>query len=125
VRLTNESGATEGEWVARVHIENLAEGMVLKCDVCDRSGRMLLPEGVALTEKHFKILKMWGVLEVETTDDQDAANNEPRESAEVDPARLALALDRVQHLFVHNDSEHPAIKELTRICANREASHAP
>ena len=110
--------------MALVPIDNLAEGMVLKREVCDRSGRMLLPEGVTLTEKHFKILKMWGVLEVETTDEQDAEAGEARESVEVDPVRLAQAQDRMGRLFVHNDPQHPAIRELMRICANREASDA-
>jgi hypothetical protein len=124
MRLKKPVKRSGGERVARVHIENLAEGMVLKRSVCDRSGRMLLPEGVTLTQQHFRILKMWGVLEVETTDEQDPAGNEARESEEVDPVRLAQAQERVQHLFVHNDREHPAIKELMRICANRESSDA-
>lgn len=107
-----------------VHIDNLASGMVLSRAVCDRGGRMLLPAGAELTEKHFSIFRMWGVLEVEILGDSVAEDAEATPNEELDPALLAEARDLVERLFVHNDREHPAIKELKRICIDRRAARA-
>jgi hypothetical protein len=114
--------------LALVHIDNLAPGMVLSRNVCDRSSRMLLPAGAELTEKHFAIFRMWGVLEAEivgeivgenVAEDAEAAPHE-----ELDRALLAAARDEVERLFVHNAPDHLAIKELMRICIDRRAARA-
>ncbi|WP_224963303.1 hypothetical protein [Geomonas subterranea] len=109
-----------------VHIDNLTPGMVLSRNVCDRSGRMLLPAGAELTEKHFSIFRMWGVLEVEVAGDAIVEETEtpPPLSQEIDPALLAQARAEMERLFIYNDPEHPAIKELMRICTERRATRA-
>ncbi|WP_239027673.1 hypothetical protein [Geomonas diazotrophica] len=109
-----------------VHIDNLTPGMVLSRNVCDRSGRMLLPAGAELTEKHFSIFRMWGVLEVEVVGEAVAEDVEtsPPLSQEIDPELLAEARAEMERLFIYNDPEHPAIKELMRICTERRASRA-
>ncbi|WP_239027057.1 hypothetical protein [Geomonas oryzisoli] len=109
-----------------VHIDNLTPGMVLSRNVCDRSGRMLLPAGAELTEKHFSIFRMWGVLEVEVAGEavvEDAEAPAPL-SPEIDPELLAEARAEMERLFIYNDPEHPAIKELMRICTERRANRA-
>lgn len=114
--------------MAVVHIDNLAPGMVLSSNVCDRSGRMLLPAGAELTDKHFSILRMWGVLEVEIVGEAMVEGAEAPQNAnsgeEIDPELLAEARAEVEGLFVYNDPEHPAIKELMRICTERRATRA-
>ncbi|WP_328760838.1 hypothetical protein [Geomonas azotofigens] len=109
-----------------VHIDNLTPGMVLSRNVCDRSGRMLLPAGAELTDKHFSIFRMWGVLEVEVAGDAIIDDDEatPPLSQEIDPALLAHARAEMERLFIYNDPEHPAIKELMRICTERRATRA-
>lgn len=110
--------------MALVHIDNLAPGMVLSKNVCDRSGRMLLPAEAELTEKHFSILRMWGVLEVEIVGEGIVEDGEAPLHEEIDPARLAEARAEMELLFIHNDPEHPAIKELMRLCSERRATRA-
>jgi hypothetical protein len=110
--------------MALVHIDNLAPGMILNRNVSDRSGRLLLPAGSELTVKHFAIFRMWGVLEVEVAG-ESTAEEAMESSADFDPARLCEAREKVERLFVHNDSNHPAIKELMRICIERKAADAP
>lgn len=109
--------------LATVNIDNLSAGMVLKSDVCDRSGRMLLPAGVELTEKHLQIFRAWGVVEAEIVGDSDGDGTAPG-IEEIDSEALAAAEALVKPLFLHNDLEHPAIKELLRICIARRAVHA-
>ena len=111
--------------MALVHIDNLTPGMVLKGNICDRSGRLLLPAGSELIEKHFSIFRMWGVLEADivgdavVVDETDLPLND-----ELDPVLVAAAHEEVERLFVHNDPEHPAIKELMRLCIERRAVRA-
>ena len=83
-----------------------------------------MPAGAELTEKHFSIFRMWGVLEAEIVGDNVAEDPETEPNAELDPAALAAAREEVELLFVHNDTEHPAIKELMRICIERRAARA-
>ncbi|UFS70611.1 hypothetical protein LPW11_00105 [Geomonas sp. RF6] len=112
--------------MALVHIDNLVPGMVVSQNVCDRSGRMLLPAGCTLTEKHFSILRMWGVLEAEVACDADGDGEVPVPQGGEDfpPEVLHAAREEVERLFLHNDPEHPAVKELMRICVLRRAARA-
>lgn len=112
--------------MALVHTDNLTPGMVLSRSICDRSGRLLLPAGAELTEKHLSIFRMWGVLEAEIVGETVAAEEpEVAPNEELDPALVAKAREEVELLFVHNDPEHPAIKELMRVCIGRRAASAP
>ena len=109
--------------MALVQIDNLVPGMVLKRDVTDRGGRMLLPEGATLDTKHFAIFRMWGVLDVEVTGESDPDSDPAPQGDETDPELLARATEEVRRIFAHNDPEHPAIRELIRICIKRRAAH--
>lgn len=109
--------------MATVPIDHLSAGMVLKSNVCDRSGRLLLPEGVELTEKHLHIFRTWGVLEAEVVGESGNETDDQSDN-EISPEALAAAEALVKPLFIHNDSEHPAIKELIRLCIARKVTHA-
>lgn len=110
--------------MALVHVDNLVPGMVLKQNVCDRSGRMLLPEGVELTAKHLVIFKTWGVVEADITAESDSEGGGIVPQEVIDPELLAAAEAEITPLFVHNDLEHPAMKELLRLCIARRAANA-
>lgn len=85
---------------------------------------MLLPAGAELTEKHFAIFRMWGVMEVEVAGESIVENPDVPPHEDIDPALLSEARAEMELLFVHNDPEHPAIKELMRICTERRATRA-
>jgi len=110
--------------MAIVPIDNLTAGMLLKSDVCDRSGRMLLPAGGELTDRHLKIFRTWGVLEADIESGENLETSPALASAGVDSARLAAAEEAVRGRFRLNDPEHPAIRELMRICIARKVSDA-
>ena len=46
-----------------INVSELQPGMRLEEPVCTPDGRMLLKEGVQVTEKHISIFKSWGVTE--------------------------------------------------------------
>jgi hypothetical protein len=108
--------------MAIIPIDSLSAGMLLKSDVCDRSGRMLLPAGGELTDRHLKIFRTWGVLEADIQDGESLETAQAQVNADVDPVKLAAAEEAVKQLFRLNDPEHPAIRELVRLCIARKVS---
>jgi hypothetical protein len=111
-------------YVPIINIDHLAPGMMLRSSVCDRSGRMLLPGGNELTEKHLRIFRTWGIIEADIEGDDSGEIASPLSGNDVDPVRLAEAKAAIAGLFVHNDVEHPAIMELMRISIQRKIDHA-
>jgi hypothetical protein len=105
--------------MGRISLEALRPGMNLASDVIERTGRVLLRAGTEITEKHLDILRKWGVIEVDavgTTAEAPALDLEP-----MDPAILRESEDKARALFRHTDSEHPAVRELLRLCTFRIA----
>lgn len=94
----------------RVNLDNLRTDMVLAADIVDGAGRLLLPKGTSLTEKHLRYCQMWGIA------DAEIAGEEREEAAEpaIDPARLAEAEQAVAARFLHADRTHPAVDALFR-----------
>ena len=48
-----------------INLENIEAGMVLAAEAKARNGRVLLPAGATVTEKHLGIFKAWGVTEAD------------------------------------------------------------
>ena len=105
--------------MGKILFEALRPGMNLAGDVVERTGRVLLRAGTEITEKHLDILRKWGVTEVDTVGTTPEVPAGAPEA--VDPAVLRAAEDKAQMLFRHTDREHPAIRELFRLCALRIA----
>ena len=103
-----------------INIEDIRPGMILAESVKDRRGRVLLGEGSGITERHLKILRMWGITEA---DIQGVEREQvvAQAVAELDASLLQAAEARAQQLFQHTDREHPAIRELFRLCSVRIA----
>lgn len=54
----------------------LEPGLVVAAPVHDRSGRLLVPAGMTLQGKHLRILRAWGVPEVEVASGHGGAASE-------------------------------------------------
>ncbi|MFH1673170.1 MAG: HDOD domain-containing protein [Pseudomonadota bacterium] len=106
--------------MAKINVSELEPDMVLANDVRDRNGRFLLGNGVKLTPKHLKIMKMWGIVDV---DIEGLSQNdmEKKRTAHMDPAILDIADKLTRKRFVHTDLRHEAICELFNICVLRKA----
>jgi hypothetical protein len=101
-----------------VRTENLIAGMVLGCDVKDRSGRLLLRRGIKLVQKHLLVLKTWGVPEVRVKAPEGVSQDAAGESAPgADAAQLEEARSEIRPLFVHADLTHPLTKALFELRA--------
>ena len=110
--------------MAIITIDNLAVGMMLRSNVCDRSGRLLLPAGNELTEKHLRIFRTWGVIEADILGDDSGECDQSFSGEDLDPAQLAESESAIAKLFIHNPKEHPAISELMRLCIQRRIDSA-
>ena len=103
-----------------INITALKEGMVLAEDVRDRNGRFLAACATALTGKHIRILKMWGVVEANI---QGVTKEEVEQQLieDIDSATMEAAEKLTQDRFALNDIDHPAVRELYRLCVERRA----
>jgi HD-like signal output (HDOD) protein len=97
--------------MAGIPIDDLECGMVPTHDIVGKNGRLLVAGGVTLGPSHLRILRIWGVTEVEVTASGPQDVREP----ETDPARLAAARDQANAQFRLTDREHPAMAELFRL----------
>jgi len=100
-------------------LDNIAEGMVLKSDVLDRSGRLLLSCGVELNAKHLRMFRMWGIAESDIVGVDDQTGGEPL-FADVDPERANIAKNELRILFRNSELSYPAMGELFRLCLLRK-----
>jgi hypothetical protein len=105
--------------MATIGIEYVKPGMKLNSDVMDRNGRLLLNAGIEITERHLHIFRTWGITEVDIhgiTEEQVV----PDPAENVDPEILQKIETELNDIFRHTDRNHPAIKELFRLCALRK-----
>ena len=100
----------------RVSLENLRAEMVLAADVVDGGGRLLLPNGTALTDKHLRYCQMWGITEAEVI---GAEGSEPANDATLDPELVARVEATLTVRFEPIDRTHPAIAPLFQHCVQR------
>ena len=98
---------------------DLQTGMVTSEDVVDRHGRVLIPKGSELSEKHLRSLKIWGVAMVHIEETEDGGNS----SSTLDilpPEILAQAEQLTTPRFQHNQTrmQHPLIQFLYQHSVN-------
>ena len=101
-----------------INLENLRPGMILARDAKDLNGRVLLVAGKEITEKHLRVLKIWGVSEAEI----QGINQEEvvaESVSQVDPASLQEAEKKARTLFVYTDPKEPVVAELVRLTVMR------
>lgn len=107
--------------MAIVRIKDLKAGMVLASHARDTNGRLLLTVGEAITEKHIRTFKAWGIVEFDIKDSVDEENVPDEEgvgvSAEQAPSEVK---EEVDDLFRYSNKQHPAIKELIELCISRK-----
>jgi len=97
-----------------LRIDQIQVGMTLGKDLLSPQGRMLLPKGTMLTDKHLRICKVWGVLEAEI-EESPQSDIAPQQRTEIDPKIISAAEEVAATLFLHANQDHEAIRELLDI----------
>lgn len=90
----------------------IEEGMLLAKDVYDINYRLLIPQGERIEKKHIRILKIWGVQEVEIVGTEEIMPD--TEALTVEDA-VSEAKKAGKRIFQHVDINHPAIMEIYRL----------
>jgi HD-like signal output (HDOD) protein len=98
--------------MAIVHTDNIKDNMILSEEVKDIKGRLLLKKGQQMGPSHIRILKMWGVTEVNVVGIEESVKE--TESA-IDQEQLEETKEDVRQNFRHVDLNHPAARELFRL----------
>lgn len=102
--------------MAVIDVSQAQAGMKLAADILDKRGRVLIPSGAELKEKHLSALPAWGVTRIEVEGDDVAG------PAEVEEWALEAAEKAVQPLFSKSNVGHPAIDALFDVCKHRTAA---
>lgn len=111
--------------MAQLAIDQARPGMILSADVLDRRGRLLVPSGSELTERHLSAFRMWGVPAV-----QIQGEAPPPEEAELPEWVAAEVEAELTDRFRAAGGPHPFLDELRRLAARslaktRMAAGAP
>ena len=104
--------------MAVVNLEQAHAGMVLANDVKDRRGRLLMPAGRELTEKHMEAFRMWGVTSVEI---EGGPAEEAAPPCVFDDALLERADWEAGLLFANASEAHPFLTALRAVARLRIA----
>jgi HD-like signal output (HDOD) protein len=108
--------------MSQVSVDELQQGMILSEDVRDINSRLLLSKGQEIISKHLRILKIWGITEVEVVGNPEEKSNEVLER---NPEQLAHIQSATDQMFQHLDLQHPTIEEIYQAAlAYRYLHHA-
>jgi hypothetical protein len=80
-----------------VSLNEVQEGAVLATDVLDARENVLLAAGTTLTRAHISLIGRRGIKSVKVKGDQD--QDAPEDGPTNDPAKIADALQRHEHVF--------------------------
>lgn len=105
--------------MGKVRIKDLKMGMILASHARDPNGRLLLPAGEEITDKHIRTLKAWGIAEVDIEGDKDEVS-EGQPSVKNAEQVSTQVMEEVDELFRYTNKQHPAIKELIELCKLRK-----
>lgn len=100
-------------------VDDFKPGMVLAADLKSPQGRMLLPKGSVLTEKHIRTCKIWGIVEGDILgEDGQQAEETP---VVLDPALVERAKELAKTYFCLTDLRHPVVRETAKLFVERTA----
>jgi hypothetical protein len=105
--------------LATIDVAQAQVGMVLSADIVDKRGRLLIPAGKELSQKHLGALPAWGVNRIEVEGDEVEAIP----GSEVEPWAVEEATAAIDVLFTHVNRAHPMMEALSAVCIDRKAVH--
>lgn len=102
--------------LATIFVSQARAGMILSADVLDKRGRLLVPKGVELKDKHLDAFPAWGI-------DQIDVQGEAEKEDDLEPWALEAAEREIARVFAHTNPGHPALAALRDACHRRLARH--
>lgn len=94
--------------------DDLTEGMVLARPAVSPQGQLLAPDRTALTARHIRLFKMWGVTEVDVVGHEASP---PRPEAALTEADQQVIEQAISQRFA-GVLGHPAMMEIARVATH-------
>lgn len=91
----------------QIRLELIEEGMELASDVVNLNGQVMIASGATITERELRLLRMWGVSDVDIVG--DGADETP---VVLDPETAAILEPIAEDLYRHTRREHPLVNQL-------------
>jgi HD-like signal output (HDOD) protein len=98
-------------WMGFVAVDNLEQGMIIGEDVRDINTRLLLSKGQKIDPKHIRILKIWGVTEVNVV---GAQSDRPLNVLPADPDKERRVKQTLDTVFNQLSLQNPILNEVYR-----------
>lgn len=95
--------------MARIMLDQAQPGMVLSQPVANTNGRVLLPAGCEINEKHIKAMKMWGIVDLCVT---GGGESEDAQINAISPEKLEAAKALLAEAFKHANTSTPIMKAI-------------
>ena len=96
--------------MARLPLDQLTIGMVLAEPLKNANGSVMLPPGSAITEKHIRAMRMWGVLDIDIQG--EAAPATSTNSLPTNASDVAKAQAELQPVFTFANLDNPVMAEI-------------
>jgi len=108
--------------MAYIPIAEIVVGLVVKEDVKDRNGRLILSHGIRIEEKHLRILKTWGIanIAVQSAQESNAQATNANETLDKSSAAYIEAVKMVRRRFRFNRKKHPLITLLKDMAVKKK-----
>jgi len=106
--------------MALIRTGDVQVGMELAGDVVDELGRLMIRAGTVLTQKELRLLKMWGIAELDVVDNASSETGDDGQA----PADALSTEDyepEARELFRYADLSHPVMCQLFNECLVRLA----
>jgi hypothetical protein len=109
-----------GKKMVCLSVDDLKNGMVLSEDVLDINARLLISKGQKITPKQIRVLKIWGITEVDVVGEKDQTNTE---TPQADPEIIQEVKESTKEIFKNVDLKHPAIKEIFELSVDHRCQN--
>lgn len=105
-----------------IPIDKVEPGVEVLSDVFNVNKALVVPKGALLTERHIKVLKMWGVESVNVAV-EGADGSQTAAQPTLTPEALSAAEARVKERFKHVAPGFPATEIIRRLAIKHAAGH--
>ena len=105
----------------RLNTHELVPGMVLEAPVRDHKGRLLIPAGETVNEKHVRICKIWGAMDIWVKTEEAQDRSAPENVEEIPEHLYMQAESWARNAFQDNDPTEPFIGKVFQLAVQRKA----
>jgi hypothetical protein len=110
-------GGRAAFYMPKVKLDAVTEGMTVAADVKNMDDMLLVPAGCVLTARHIKILRTWGISEIQTDGEEQTSTT----LMTIAPEVLHRLEDELLSTFWEFDATSPAQNEIFKLALRRRA----